>query len=351
MIQLPTFNEINGVSEAINGVETKIREEVESKLSNINNGSESRIDEKLVLKADLVNGRVPASQSPAFKDVEGAKGALDGLKEALTTKYDQKVVELSEGKADLVDGKIPTSQLPIDGIATPLEFQLKSQELDTKFSNLEDSVEAEKNAFITQAGNLIAGKANAVDVYDKVNIDNKLDGKVDKAVYAGEIVKKADQTYVDAVIGAISTDATPTIPVATETIAGKAKIATTAIAQAGVDDTDFLTAKKLRDVLGVDTQARLNLQTLSFAFQKNVSTVTLVSTGVYEVNLTNPLLSVNYSIVGETMTASWGANSLVKLDPAFAKTTTKFRLKVISSYDGTVFNFIGDIFFKVIENV
>lgn len=152
VIQLPGFNEISGVSEAINGIETRIREEVETKLSNNNNGLESRIDEKLVLKADLVNGRVPASQSPAFKDVEGAKGALDGLKEALTTKYDQKVKELSEGKADLVDGKIPTSQLPIDGIVTPLEFELKSQELDTKFSNLEDSIEVEKNAFITQAG-------------------------------------------------------------------------------------------------------------------------------------------------------------------------------------------------------
>lgn len=207
VIQLPTFQEINGVSEAINGVETKIREEVETKLSNSNNGLESRIDEKLVLKADLVNGRVPASQSPAFKDVEGAKGALDGLKEALTTKYDQKVVELSEGKADLVDGKIPTSQLPIDGIVTPLQFQLKSKELDTKFTNLEYSIKSEKNAFITQAGNLISGKANAVDVYNKVTVDIKLNGKVDKSLYVGEIVKKADQTYVDAAIGAINTDA------------------------------------------------------------------------------------------------------------------------------------------------
>ena len=36
-------------------------------------------------------------------------------------------------------------------------------------------------------------------------------------------------------------------PNATETTAGKAKIATTAIAQAGVNDTDIITAKKLRD--------------------------------------------------------------------------------------------------------
>lgn len=201
--QLPNFDQINGVSEAINGVETKLRNEVATALGNSNNSLESRIDEKLVLKADLVNGRVPASQSPAFKDVEGAKGALDGLKEALTNKYDQKVLELSEGKADLVDGKIPTSQLPIDEIVTPLEFELKSQELDTKFSNLEDSVEAEKNAFITQAGNLIAGKANAVDVYDKVVVDNKLSGKVDKAVYESEIAKKADQKYVDVGLTAV----------------------------------------------------------------------------------------------------------------------------------------------------
>ena len=36
-------------------------------------------------------------------------------------------------------------------------------------------------------------------------------------------------------------------PDATETVAGKAKIATTAIAQAGVNDADIITAKKLRD--------------------------------------------------------------------------------------------------------
>ena len=39
---------------------------------------------------------------------------------------------------------------------------------------------------------------------------------------------------------------------ATETTAGTAKIATTAIAQAGVNDTDFITAKKLAEVLDFD---------------------------------------------------------------------------------------------------
>ena len=40
------------------------------------------------------------------------------------------------------------------------------------------------------------------------------------------------------------------VPQATEAVAGKAKIATSAIAQAGVNDTDIITAKKLRDVAG-----------------------------------------------------------------------------------------------------
>lgn len=44
-------------------------------------------------------------------------------------------------------------------------------------------------------------------------------------------------------------NATPTIPDATETVAGKAKIATTAIAQAGVNDTDIITPLKLQQKL------------------------------------------------------------------------------------------------------
>ena len=45
------------------------------------------------------------------------------------------------------------------------------------------------------------------------------------------------------------------IPQATETALGVAKIATTAIAQAGTNDTDILTAKKLRDALNATGDA------------------------------------------------------------------------------------------------
>lgn len=49
----------------------------------------------------------------------------------------------------------------------------------------------------------------------------------------------------------MNTAITSATPNATETIAGKAKIATTAIAKTGANDTDFLTAKKLWDALSV----------------------------------------------------------------------------------------------------
>ena len=52
--------------------------------------------------------------------------------------------------------------------------------------------------------------------------------------------------YSEAEVNAIFAGATTT-PDATETTAGKAKIATTAIAKAGANDTDFITAKKLAD--------------------------------------------------------------------------------------------------------
>ena len=50
----------------------------------------------------------------------------------------------------------------------------------------------------------------------------------------------------------LSNDLVPStmLPTATESVVGASKIATTAIAQAGTNDTDFITAKKLRDVVG-----------------------------------------------------------------------------------------------------
>ena len=59
-----------------------------------------------------------------------------------------------------------------------------------------------------------------------------------------------DGTTVGGTVLAKVSEVPSLIPQATEAVVGKAKIATSAIAQAGVNDTDIITAKKLRDVAG-----------------------------------------------------------------------------------------------------
>lgn len=66
----------------------------------------------------------------------------------------------------------------------------------------------------------------------------------------------------DAISSAIPSD----VPNATETTAGKAKIATTAIAQAGVNDTDFITALKLFEVLDFDYVDKTSTRSLNTVY-------------------------------------------------------------------------------------
>ena len=58
-----------------------------------------------------------------------------------------------------------------------------------------------------------------------------------------------DGTTVGGTVLAKVSEVPSLVPQATETVAGKAKIATSAIAQAGTNDTDFITPKKLFDFI------------------------------------------------------------------------------------------------------
>ena len=83
---------------------------------------------------------------------------------------------------------------------------------------------------------------------------------------------KVDLIYLPTLID------TPLVPKATETALGVAKIATTAIAQAGENDTDFLTAKKLRDVLN-DKTLGVGQTWQNVKSSRNVNTTYTNSTG------------------------------------------------------------------------
>ena len=72
---------------------------------------------------------------------------------------------------------------------------------------------------------------------------------------------------------------------ATETVAGKAKIATTAIAQAGVNDTDFITPLKLKNI--------------AFGVAQSSKSKTLVSGTTYT-NTTNKPITLSVSMSGSS---------------------------------------------------
>lgn len=104
-------------------------------------------------------------------------------------------------------------------------------------------------------------------------------------------------------------------PNATETVAGKAKIATTVIAQAGTNDTDIITAKKLRDALnatdslpiyalrtwgiveGTATPARL-------VKGGNIASVVDEGVGQYKITFTTPMPDLNYAVLFGSTTYS-----------------------------------------------
>lgn len=79
------------------------------------------------------------------------------------------------------------------------------------------------------------------------------------------------------------------VPQATEAVAGKAKIATSAIAQAGVNDTDFITPLKLKNI--------------AFGAAQSSKSKTLVSGTTYT-NTTNKPITLSVSMNGSSGVAA-----------------------------------------------
>ena len=80
-------------------------------------------------------------------------------------------------------------------------------------------------------------------------------------------------------------DVTSQVSTSTETVAGKAKIATSAIAQAGVNDTDFITPLKLKNI--------------AFGVAQSSKSKTLVSGTTYT-NTTNKPITLSVSMSGSS---------------------------------------------------
>ncbi|MEG0346505.1 MAG: hypothetical protein RR605_00485 [Acinetobacter sp.] len=126
-------------------------------------------------------------------------------------------------------------------------------------------------------------------------------------------------------------------PNATETIAGKAKISTTAIAQAGTNDTDFITAKKLRDALnaggvlpvyGLRSWGIIKGTTTPASLGKGVNVASIVDEGVgqYKVTFITAMPNIDYVILtGSTSysTTDLGTYGAIKMG---SKTVNGFSI-------------------------
>ena len=96
-------------------------------------------------------------------------------------------------------------------------------------------------------------------------------------------------------------------PQAAETAFGVAKIATTAIAQAGTNDTDIITAKKLRDALNATGDAPISAirsyvigsatSAPTILRRMNVASVTKPASSQLTVNFIKPMTDTNYIVL------------------------------------------------------
>ena len=140
------------------------------------------------------------------------------------------------------------------------------------------------------------------------------------------------------------------IPQATETTFGVAKIATTAIAQAGVNDTDFLTPLKLRNALNAGGNAPTyacrawvnfnGVGAVSVIASGNVSSVTDNAVGDYTLNFATPMPNANYSISSGSTEYSDGAPLVLSLRMSgtspLLKTTSAVRVSARSAYSSAL---------------
>lgn len=177
-------------------------------------------------------------------------------------------------------------------------------------NNLNTYSKEEVNALIATGG-----EGNVVGVAGGgTGAENAEEARANLDVYSqAEVDFKIDEATPDA-----STEAK-----------GLAKIATTAIAQAGMNDTDIITAKKLRDVENFKSGLAVVLATGVIGESSGcISSCSKSSTGIYNVTLSNP----------SGLRVFAGATSNATNHPAVVlyNSATSLTVRTQNSYDSTL---------------
>lgn len=185
---LPDF--IANNFQTINQKLVALEESISDGIQSAKDYSEAYTNEKLIVKADLVDGKVPHAQLPSVEQYEGLSEALNGVLDQARRDMIERTDEIQRTKADLgEDGKVVREQLP--------NYD-KIPGLETVVTDLYDS------------------KANASDVYTKVEtlsaeeIEQTVEqtverisptrDEVNKAIMMSEVVQVHgfEQEYIDA---------------------------------------------------------------------------------------------------------------------------------------------------------
>ena len=221
------------------------------------------------------------------------------------------------------DGVLIEDNLLVEQSLVQRDFVELSQEIQTELQQALDQFQIDSNAAvdnlyaaITSIGGMVEDGQFKLDWAHVFNKPTTLNGY---GITNSYTKSEANTTFIeDSEKGAASGVATlaanskipvEQLPAATEAAVGAAKIATTTIAQAGVNDTDIITAKKLRDALNATGEAPIyacrawvvfsgNTSPPIISASANVLSVVKGGTGDYTINFTKPMPTENFVVVG-----------------------------------------------------
>ena len=201
----------------------------------------------------------------------------------------------------------------------------------------------------TGANNVFNARSN-LDVYSKSEVDSLVatggEGNVVGVAGGGTGATTAAEARTN--LGVMSsTEVENAInsatPQSTETTFGVAKIATTAIAQAGVNDTNIITAKKLRDALNASGDAPVyairaiaqgNSDAASPVLTRklNISTASKINSQVLSFTFTTAMPDSDYTVLGFGSDQAIGVEGSSGSLTGFDQTTTGFKVKYAYSH-------------------
>lgn len=224
-----------------------------------------------------------------------------------------------------------------DGRPTIKQFNFLQQQNDLKFLYIHergaclpfvDGFPYENNAIVFKDGLIqqkngaswvipfMRGSQNLAELTDVAQARTKLNvySKSESLAKDNNLSELTDKVVSRTNLGVYSkaeTDSIAGTPNATETIAGKAKIATTVIAQEGTNDTDIITAKKLRDALNATGAPPISAVRAYCAFsastpviynESNVLSITIAGSTAallkFTVTFKTPMPTKDYAISG-----------------------------------------------------